>query len=74
MKIVTYRHTSIYTTVLASVIKDTLICLNLFLSRACGQCYDGANNMCGAKNGVAKLIQNCEPKAILTHTLFEFGQ
>ena len=33
----------------------------------CGQCYDGASNMSGTRNGVAKCIQDEEPRAIFTH-------
>lgn len=38
---------------LVSIIKDTLVRLNLPLSKARGQCYDGAANMSGIRNGVA---------------------
>ena len=36
-----------------TVIKDVLIRLNIPLSDARGQCYDGAKNMCGIKNVVS---------------------
>ena len=32
-----------------------------------GQCYDGASNMSGAKSGVAKRIEDEEPRAVFTH-------
>ena len=32
-----------------------------------GQCYDGAANMVGAKNGVAAQIQRDGPRALFTH-------
>jgi hypothetical protein len=32
-----------------------------------GQCYDGASTMSGCKNGLAKLIQDAEPRALYTH-------
>ncbi len=52
---------------LVIMIKDCLLRLNLSLSKARGQCYDGASNMSGAKSGVAKRIQDEEKKAIYTH-------
>ena len=41
---------------LVQAIKDTLIRLNLPISDCRGQCYDGASNMSGCKNGVATQI------------------
>ena len=41
--------------------------MGLLLSQCRGQCYDGASNMAGCKNGVATQIQAKEKKAILTH-------
>ena len=32
-----------------------------------GQCYDGANVMCGAKSGVATMISLEETRAVFTH-------
>ena len=48
-------------------IKDTLTRLNLPLAKVRGQCYDGASAMSGAKSGVAKQIQDLEPRAVFTH-------
>ena len=48
-----------------AVIKDILLRLNLGLSRCCGQCYDGASNMTGKKNGVATEILKLEERALL---------
>ena len=45
---------SIGSSVLVSIIKDTLVRMNLSLTKLRGQCYDGASNMRGAINGVAK--------------------
>ena len=42
---------------LMSIIKYTLACMNLFLMKVRGQCYDGASNMRGSQNGVAKQIR-----------------
>ena len=49
------------------VIKDTLIRMNLSVSRLQGQCYDGASAMSGAKSGVAKRIRDLEPRAVFMH-------
>ena len=38
---------------LVTVVKGVLIKLNIPLSNARGQCYDGAKNMCGIKNDVS---------------------
>ena len=50
-----------------SVIKDVLLKLQLSLAYCRGQCYDGASNMLGHKTGVAKRIQDVQPKAHATH-------
>lgn len=50
-----------------AVIKDTLLRMNLKIEHCRGQCYDGASAMCGAKKGVAKVLRDEEPRAILTH-------
>ena len=44
-------------------IKDVLLKLQLSLVNCRGQCYDGASNMMGHKTGVAKRIQDLQPKA-----------
>ena len=51
---------------LVTVIKDGLIRLNIPLSNARGQCYDGAKNMCGIKNGVSNKILSENPEAFFT--------
>ena len=51
---------------LVTVTKDVLIRLNIPLSNARGQCYDGAKNMCGIKNGVSNKIISENTKAFLT--------
>ena len=50
-----------------SAIKDVLLKLQLSLVNCRRQCYDGASNMMGHKNGVAKRIQDLQPKAYPTH-------
>ena len=49
------------------MIKDVLLRLNLSITKARGQCYDGAAAMSGCRSGVAKRIMDVEPKAIYTH-------
>lgn len=51
---------------LLSTLKDTLVELNLPLSKARGQCYDGASTMSGVRNGIAAQICK-EPRAVYTH-------
>uniref|UniRef100_A0A8W8K1D5 DUF4371 domain-containing protein n=1 Tax=Magallana gigas TaxID=29159 RepID=A0A8W8K1D5_MAGGI len=58
---------SIDAATLTSVILDTLVRMNMSLSKCRGQCYDGASNMSGAKKGVAANITKQEPRAIYTH-------
>ena len=41
--------------------------MNLKLKYCRGLCYDGASNMTGIKNGVAKQLTDEEPRAIFTH-------
>ena len=50
-----------------SIVKDTLLRLNLCLSRCRGQCYDGASTMAGSKNGLKTQILQEEPRALFTH-------
>lgn len=52
---------------LYQVIKDVLLRLNLSITKARGQCYDGAATMSGCRSRVAKKIMDDEPKAIYTH-------
>ena len=44
-----------------------MIRLNIPLSNARGQCYDGAKNTCGIKNGVSNKILSKNPKAFFIH-------
>ena len=52
---------------IVSAIKDVLLKLQLSLVNCKGKCYDGANNVMGHKTGVAKRIQDLQPKAYSTH-------
>ena len=47
--------------------KDKLCKMNLPLSKLRGQCYNGASNMSRAKSGIAKKIQEEEPRAVYMH-------
>ena len=62
-----YHVRSIDAATLTIAAKDTLCRMNLPLSKLRGQCYDGASAMSGAKSGVAKRIQEEEPRAVYTH-------
>ena len=62
-----YEVPSIEASTLVGVVKDSLLRLNLSLAKARGQCYDGASNMTGVGNGVAKQIQDEQPNAFITH-------
>lgn len=62
-----YNVPSIDSNRLVFVIKDCLQCLNISITKARGQCYDGASNMRGARNGVAKQIADIEKHAVFTH-------
>ena len=46
------------------MLQNALIKLNLSTSKLRGQCYDGASNMSGKLNGVAKNMQDIESRAI----------
>ena len=50
---------------IVSAIKGVLLKLQLSLANCSGQCYDGASNMPGHKNGVAKRIQAFNQRLIL---------
>ena len=51
--------------ILVEVLKDTMVRLNLSLQNSRGQCYDGAANMAGSRNGVATQIASEEPELFL---------
>ena len=58
---------SIDSDTLTTSIEDCLLRMNLSVNNCRGQCYDGASNMSGCKNGVAKQFSDKETKAIYTH-------
>ena len=49
------------------IIKDALVLMNLKLNRCRGQCYNGASNMSGSRNDVAKQLLDEEPRALYLH-------
>ena len=51
----------------AAVLKDVILHMNLELNKCRGQCYDGASNMAGSKNGTATQILKDETRAVYTH-------
>ena len=52
---------------LVRLILDSLLRMNLTIQHCRGQCYDGASNMRGSRNGVAKILMDEEPRAVYTH-------
>ena len=62
-----YQVDDITSDTLVTAVKDTLIRMNVSLSQCRGQCYDGASNMSGSRNGVAVKLQEEEKRAIYTH-------
>ncbi len=62
-----YSVPTIQASTIVSAVRDTLVRLNLSVSKVRGQCYDGASNMSGIKKGVATQLQVDEPRAIYTH-------
>ena len=62
-----YEVESISADCLTQAIKDTLLRVGLKISGCRGQCYDGASNMSGIKNGVATQIAKEEKRAVYTH-------
>ena len=53
--------------VLVDKIRDALVRMHVNISKCRGQCYDGASNMRGSRNGVAAQICSEEKRAIYTH-------
>ena len=52
---------------LTTIIKDSLVWMNLSMNKIRGQFYDGASNLVGAKKGVSKQIMDIERRALFTH-------
>ena len=52
---------------LFSTIEDVLLRMNFSLAQCRRQCYGGASNMVGCRNGVATQLASKEKRAVLTH-------
>ena len=52
---------------LVLAIRDVLVSLNTTMADCQGQCYDGASNMSGTRNGVASILSKEERRALYTH-------
>ena len=52
---------------LVQAIEDALLRTQLKVSDGRGQCFDGATNMSGGRNGVATQISKMEKRAVFTH-------
>ena len=52
---------------LGSLSYYNLLKLNLSISKARGQCYDGASKVRNARFGITKQIRDMEERAIYTH-------
>ena len=62
-----YQISDISSKTIYDALHDCILRLNLRWSRCRGQCFDGASNMSGHKNGVAAKITAEEPLALFTH-------
>ncbi|XP_065191926.1 zinc finger MYM-type protein 1-like [Sycon ciliatum] len=62
-----YQVDTIDANTLFSAIKDVLLRMNLSWKKCRGQCFDGASNMSGARNGVASKVIAEESRALYTH-------
>lgn len=62
-----FEISSIEANVIISTITGALIRMNIILSKVHGQCYDGASNISGSRNGVAKQTEDMQIKALYKH-------
>jgi len=62
-----YQIPNISADTIVAAIKDTLLRFDLSISRCRGQCYDGAANMSGNRNGVKSQLISEEKKALYVH-------
>lgn len=62
-----YQVDSIKSSSIVEVLKDSILRLNLAMANCRGQCYDGAANMAGIRNGVAAQMCAEEPRAVYSH-------
>ncbi len=66
-----YQIPNINADTIVATIKDTLLRFDLSIFRCRGQCYDGAANMSGHRNGVKSQLLNEEKVHTLLLTCFE---
>ena len=62
-----YAVANIFARTIVKVIKDTLVRVNLGLTKFWGQCYQGVNTVSGLKSGVAKQLRGEEPRGLYFH-------
>ena len=62
-----YQIPNINADTIIAAIKNTLMRFDLSISRCRGQCYDGASNMSGNRNGVKSQLLNEEKRALYVH-------
>ena len=62
-----YKVGTIDSNTLVATMEDVLLLMGSKLTQCHGQCYDGASNMTGCKNGVATQLLAKEKRAVLTH-------
>ena len=62
-----YLTHSIRSEALVTMIKDTLLRMNLKIKHYSGQCYDGASSRSDAMKGVTKMLCDEETRAIFAH-------
>ena len=53
--------------IITNVLSDVLQRMDLPVSKCRGQCYDGANNMSGIRQGTAAQFLLQEPRALYNH-------
>ena len=53
--------------VMKDVMKDALVRFQIPMAKLRGQCYDGCSTMAGARAGVAKKVEELEPRAVFMH-------
>ena len=63
-----YEVDSINASTLVRILKDSLIHFNVSLSKLRGQCFDGASNMSGIRQGVAMVVQEEQPNAFFYYS------
>ena len=62
-----YTLSSIDAQSIVDAMKDAFVRFQIPMAKLRGQCYDGCSTMAGAKAGVARKIEEIEPRAVFTH-------